>query len=175
MPFPRFFKFFEKFAINLGGTTGSLGVQKEPTVFCSKANKICVAPIICYESIYGEWTGKFIKKGANLIGIITNDGWWGDTPGYKQHLTYARMLAIEHRRSVVRSANTGISAVINQTGNIIAKTRWWEEATLKNTVNLNNKLTFYSKFGDWPAHLSLVVSALMILFYIYSRFSKPVA
>lgn len=160
MPFPKFFKIFESFAIELGGTSGSLGTQKEPGVFKTKKDKLCVAPIICYESIYGGLVGEFVRKGANVIGIITNDGWWGDTPGYKQHLNYARLLAIEHRRSVVRSANTGISAIINQSGEITQTTQWWEEATIKDKVNLNNELTIYSRFGDWIAIIMLLGSAV---------------
>lgn len=163
MPFPKFFKLFESFAIELGGTSGSLGSQKEPSVFKVKGDELCIASIICYESIYGGLVGDFVSKGANLIGIITNDGWWGDTPGYKQHLNYARLLAIEHRRSVVRSANTGISAIINQTGEITNATNWWEESTLKQTVNLNNELTFYTRFGDWIAFLMLIGAFFSII------------
>jgi len=172
MPFPKIFKSFEKLAINLGGMSGSLGVEKEPIVFQTPDKKINVAPIICYESIYGELVGGFVKKGANLIAIITNDGWWGDTPGYKQHLNYARLLAIEHRRCIVRSANTGISAIINQTGDIVKQTKWWEEATIKDSVNLNNQLTFYSRWGDTPAYFSLVAGCLFLLYSLYNRFKK---
>jgi apolipoprotein N-acyltransferase len=164
MPFPKFFKLFESFAIELGGTSGSLGSQKEPSVFKTKEDSLCIASIICYESIYGGLVGEFVSKGANLIGIITNDGWWGDTPGYKQHLNYARLLAIEHRRSIVRSANTGISAVINQTGEITSETNWWEESTLKQTVNLNSNLTIYSRYGDWIAFLMLFGAFVSIIF-----------
>ena len=78
-------------------------------VLISSNREIKIAPVICYESVYGEYVTDYIKKGANLIFILTNDAWWGDTQGYKQHASYARIRAIETRRSIARSANTGIS------------------------------------------------------------------
>jgi apolipoprotein N-acyltransferase len=98
----------------------------------------------------------------NLLCIITNDGWWDDTPGYKQHLSYAKLRAIETRRDVARSANTGMSAFINQKGEITYKSSWWVEAEKIQQVKLNNQLTFYSKHGDYLA-LAAVVALLSML------------
>lgn len=172
MPFPSVFKYIEKFAISLGGTSGSLGTQEERTILASKDGKFKAAPVICYESIYAGYCGGYIKNGANFISIITNDGWWGDTPGYKQHINYARLLAIEHRRSIARSANTGISATINQTGEIVKHTYWWQEDVIKDTINANNKLTFYSKFGDYIAILMAVLCLFLIPFTVYKSYSN---
>jgi len=68
-----------------------------------------IAPIICYESVFGEFVTDYVKKGAQALFIITNDGWWKNTNGYKQHLYFASLRAIETRRQVVRAANTGVS------------------------------------------------------------------
>jgi len=122
IPFPRLFKPLEKFSINLGGTVGSLGEQEERTVFTSANGLIKAAPIICYESVYGEYVTDYVKNGANILCVITNDGWWRDTPGYRQHFNYACLRAIETRRSIVQSANTGISGFINQRGEILQAT-----------------------------------------------------
>ena len=123
MPYPNLLGFLDKYSINLGGMTGSLGTQKDRTPFhCSLLTAHCsllIAPAICYESIYGEFMSKYVKNGANLICIITNDGWWKDTPGYKQHFQYARLRAIETRRYIARSANTGISGFIDERGNVL--------------------------------------------------------
>ncbi len=78
-----------------------------------------IAPSICYESIYGEFMSKYVRNGANLICIITNDGWWKKTPGHKQHMNYARLRAIETGTWVARSANTGISCFIDPYGTVI--------------------------------------------------------
>ena len=170
MPFPFIFKYIEKFAINLGGTSGSLGKQAERTVFNSCDNLTKVAPVICYESIYGEYVGTYVKNGAHFISIITNDGWWGDTPGYKQHLKYASLRAIENRRWVVRSANTGVSCFINPQGEILQATSWWTPAVISQGIELKNELTFYTKYGDYIARITMYISLLLIIYSCLIRF-----
>jgi len=168
IPFPGIFKYFEKYAIDLGGTTGSLGIQDEREVFKSSKAGIISAPIICYESIYGEYIGEYVKKGANLLCIITNDGWWDDTPGYRQHLSYAKLRAIETRRDIARSANTGMSAFINQKGEITYKSSWWVQTEKIQNVKLNSQLTFYSKHGDYLATgavLGMLIMLVMLFFW----------
>jgi apolipoprotein N-acyltransferase len=163
MPSWWFLKPLEKYAIDLGGTVGSLGWDDKPKVFRPAYNKIKVAPIICYESVYGEYVSQTVKDGAGLVFVITNDGWWGDTPGYRQHLLFSVLRAIETRRSVARSANTGVSAIIDQRGDILQKTNYWEPAALKATINANDELTFYTQYGDYIARVSAFVSSLLLL------------
>lgn len=172
IPFPVLFKPFEKFAIDLGGTSGSLGVQDTRTVFQNSNKQIQIAPIICYESIYGAFVGDYVKNGAQLLFIITNDGWWGDTPGYKQHLSYASLRAIETRREIARSANTGTSAVVNDRGDISLQTPWWEEAVIKTKLTTSNRITFYVKYGDYLGYLASILSGLTVLFYVYSAVKR---
>jgi apolipoprotein N-acyltransferase len=163
MPFRKIFKSMDKFALNMGGTTGSYGIQKDRTPFRSADNKYIIAPVICYESAYGEFVSKYAENGANLIFLITNDGWWGNTAGYKQHVDYACLRAIETRRSIARSANTGISCFINQRGDFIQKSEWWTATTLKNTINANNYLTFYVKYGDYIGRICQYLSYLSLI------------
>jgi len=162
MPSLGFLKPLENLAINLGGTTGSLGTEKNPIIFTDEKG-ITIAPIICYESVYGEFVGNYISKGAQAIFVITNDGWWSDSPGHRQHFLYSKLRAIETRRSIARSANTGISAFINQRGDVFQKTEYWVPAVLNGTINLNDKLTYYSKNGDYIARISGFISALLLL------------
>jgi apolipoprotein N-acyltransferase len=169
MPFPKLLKPLEKFAIDLGGMTGSNATQEIRTAFISKNSSVKSAPVICYESIYGEFVTGYIRNGANLIFIITNDGWWGDTPGYKQHFEYARLRSIETRRSIARSANTGISGFINQRGDILFATNYWVDDVIKCQLNKNDKITFYVKFGDYFGRFSLYITGLIFfanLFFI---------
>ncbi|MFN5784775.1 MAG: nitrilase-related carbon-nitrogen hydrolase, partial [Flavobacteriia bacterium] len=127
---------------------------------------------ICYESIYGEFNAEQCRKGAEAIFIITNDGWWKDTPGYKQHMSFARLRAIENRRSVARSANTGTSCIINQRGDVLQQTNWWTQDAIKATINLNSKLTFYTRSGDLLGKVFSLVS-LVILSMVIGRMIKP--
>lgn len=162
MPYPQYLKFLNHISIDLGGTVGSLGTQPVPSVF--ETGNIVAAPVICYESIYGGYVTEYIRQGANLIAIITNDGWWGDTPGYKQHLSFARLRAIETRKSIVRSANTGISCFINQRGDLIQPTEWWTQAAISGNVYLNSDTTVYARYGDSIGRLS-GFSAFLLLAY----------
>ena len=174
MPWPAVFKYIERFAIDLGGISGSLGMQDEREAFFIPNKKFAAGPIICYESVYGEYVGEYVKKGANFLAIITNDGWWGDTPGYKQHLKYGALRAIETRRSIVRSANTGISATINQKGQIENTTKWWKEDAFKAIINVNDKLTFYTRFGDYLGLFAIFTSiAICFSLIIKKAKSKP--
>jgi apolipoprotein N-acyltransferase len=150
LPYPGMFKFLGGLAIDLGGTVGSLGSQAERSVFRRlREPEIGAAPVICYESIYGDYVAEYVRKGASLIFVITNDGWWSDSPGYRQHLQYATLRAIETRRSIARSANTGISAFINQKGEILQRSGWWEEAVLRDTIRSNQEQTFYTRTGEY--------------------------
>jgi apolipoprotein N-acyltransferase len=166
MPFPALFKPLESLAIDMGGTVGSLGTQDERTVFLDSVHHMSVAPVICYESVFADYVTAYVRNGANLIFIITNDGWWDDTPGYKQHLRYAALRAIENRRDIARSANTGISCFIDRFGNITQQTPWWKEAVISKGLYLNNSLTFFSQYGDLLSYMSLVFTLLLIMWLL---------
>ncbi len=165
MPLLDVLPFLKKFAIDLGGTTGSLGVNPDQTPFIINVS-LKVAPCICYESVYGEFMNRFIQNGANVIFVITNDGWWGNTAGHRQHLLFSVLRAIETRRSVARSANTGISCFINQRGDISQRTAYWVPAVIRQKINANDKVTFYVKYGDYIGRIFILVAALFSLLTI---------
>ena len=164
MPFPFVFKYFGKLAIDLGGTIGSLGVQDERTVFVSKDSAMRTAPVICYESIYGEYVADYVNNGAQFISIITNDGWWDDTPGYIQLLKYGGLRAIETRRYIARSANVGVACIIDHKGEIQQPTQYGVPAVIKGEIILNDELTFYTQFGDYIARCAMYLSMFLIVY-----------
>lgn len=173
VPFLKYLPFMKRLSIDLGGTSGTLGYQEYPTVFHGSTKRAAtVAPIICYESIYGEYVTEYIKQGANLLFVITNDGWWGNTPGYKQHFAYSRLRAIESRRGIARSANTGISGFINQRGDVLKKSDWWVQASLLGSLKSNNEITFYAEHGDYFGRISALVAILLLLFTIVKKLNK---
>ncbi len=166
MPFPRVLKPLEKYAIDLGGMTGSNATQETRTVFGTGNNNAKIAPVICYESIYGDFLTGYMRNGASLIFIITNDGWWENTPGYRQHFQYARLRAVENRRSIARAANTGTSGFINQRGDVLMSTEYWTPDVRKMTINANTHLTFYSRFGDYLGIIAMYVTIATLLLQI---------
>ncbi len=172
MPYPAFFKPLEKLTIDLGGTSGSLGMQDERGVFFNKDKTVGVAPVICFESVFGEYVTGYIKKGANLIFIITNDGWWRDSPGYMQHLNYARLRAIETRCPIARCANTGISCFISETGEISHATTWWNPAVISSSLQPNNTKTFFVRLGDLISKVALILTFVAIILGLFLRFRR---
>ena len=167
MPFPKLLDPLAKLAVDLGGTSGSLGSKNTIQTFSVNGKKI--QPLICYESVYGD-----LHKGTtNLIAIITNDGWWENTPGFKQHFAYARLRAIEQRKAIVRSANTGISGVIDEKGAFLQKSKWNEKVCFSTTISTNEKVTFYSQFGDYIGRLSVFLAGLLlIIVFVKERLKK---
>ncbi|TAF52468.1 MAG: apolipoprotein N-acyltransferase [Sphingobacteriia bacterium] len=146
---PSFLRWLSPVFEQFGGSTGGYGRNDSAQVFRDASNPYAAAPIICYESIYGAYVGEYAKQNANLLAIITNDGWWGNTPGHRQHLAYARLRAIEQELWVVRSANTGISAIIDPQGNLVKTLGWDQAGTL--TFNVPTQMTsrsFYARNGD---------------------------
>lgn len=169
IPFSNFFPFLEKLAIQNGGTSGSLGIEKSAKIF--NVRQVKIAPSVCYESIYGDFLCQQTRLGAELFIVITNDGWWGDTPGYRQHFSFAQMRAIENRRYVVQSANTGTSGVINTKGEILNATPYSKSAVINVSVPLHNEVTFYAKHGDYIGRFSLILLGIIIALGIFKRFT----
>ena len=156
-PFPKLLDRLAKVMVDLGGVSGSLGSKN--TIHQFEINKNKIQPLICYESIYGD-----LRKGkSNLITIITNDGWWKNTAGHKQHFSYASLRAIEQRKTIVRSANTGISGVINEKGEVVKQSKWDEVICLSATVNVNNISTFYSIHGDYLGRISVFIAFMLLI------------
>ena len=124
---------------------------------------------ICYESVYGEYCTEYVRKGAKLLTVITNDAWWGDTPGYRQHLSYACLRAIETRRWIARCGNTGISAIIDPSGRIVKRSSWWQQETLDGQVGLSDVQTFYVRHGDYIGRISVLMFLLLLCATVVKR------
>ncbi|WP_046247060.1 apolipoprotein N-acyltransferase [Hymenobacter terrenus] len=151
--------------IDLGGTVGSVGSQPERTVYPAPANApaLRVAPVICYESIYGDFVAEYTRNGATLLGLITNDAWWHDSPGYRQLLSYGALRCIETRRDLARSANTGFTGFINQKGEITQREPAWVPTASRAEVHLNDEVTFYARFGELIGRGTQVLAVLILL------------
>ncbi|WP_207536035.1 apolipoprotein N-acyltransferase [Desertivirga arenae] len=172
-PFAHSLAFLKPLFKAFGGATGDYGHQDEPSVFYAQSG-MGVSPVICYESIWGEYVAESVKKGAQFIAIVTNDGWWGNTSGKDQHFAYAKLRAIESRRWVARSANTGISGFINQRGDVVKQSKWWMPTALKADINLNEELTFYVKYGDYVAYLAIIAGIALIILLAFRKLSGKV-
>lgn len=165
-PYPKILRWVEKYVGE--GVIGHCIGQKEPSVlhFTKGPDYQESTPVgcaICYESVYPEHFAGFVKAGAQVMTVITNDAWWGDTPGYKQHLNYSRLRAIETRRDIARCANTGISAFINQRGDILDHSSWWQREELTGVINCSCAVTPFVRYGDITGRLCSFIFTLLLL------------
>ena len=162
IPYGHILKFLGPIIAKFGGSSTSYGTQDEmDAIPLGDGGKTGV--MICYESVYGDWSRVATLTGAGFLTVMTNDGWWGDTPGYHQHFNFARLRAIENRRDVVQAANTGTSGFINQRGDVLGTTGWWVETTLKGTVNRNDALTPFVRHGDVTGRVACWLFLAMLL------------
>jgi len=167
LPFVEIFPFMANLSISLGGTAGMLKANASAKNFEAKGVKY--APLICYESVYGEFVTNFTAKGAEIICVITNDGWWHNSPGHKQHNMLSQIRAIENRRSIARSANTGISCIINQKGEIVDFLGWDKAGAISGKLNRNTKMTFFVIYGDLLGRISIFMVLGLLLYAITTK------
>ncbi len=161
-PYPRIFCPIDNM---LGGVMGRCVGQDEISLLHVESGNgsVPVGCAVCYESVYGEYYTGYVLKGAKAMTIITNDAWWGNTPGYRQHLSYASLRAIETRRAIARCANTGISAIISPSGKILQPTPWWEQAVIEGKLPLREDITFYVSHGDITGRVCTFLFILLLL------------
>lgn len=167
LPYPAVFGFINQFtSVNLGGMSGNCMPSIKREAFKG------VGTAICYEAIYGEFFTEYVKAGAKFMFIISNDGWWGDTNGHKHLLKYSTHRAIETRRSIARSANTGISAIINQKGEVIDSLGWGRREIINATINANEYVTFYVKNGDYIIRIAFYVLLLTLGYMVAIKYYR---
>ena len=166
---PSWLGFMADIFDDFGGINGSLGRSDSAAVFSAPGNPYRPAPVICYESIYSDYLTRYTNRGANIITVITNDGWWGNTAGHHQHMHYARLRAIESGLWVARSANTGISCFIDPNGHIYQPQPWDTKAAIKMSIPATESPSFYAKHFDWISRLSAISGVLLFLFSIYLK------
>ena len=169
-PLKDFLFFLKPIVDKLGGTIEGHTMQADRGVFTG--GPLNVAPIICYESIYGDFTGGYVRKGATAFFIVTNDGWWDLTPGHVQHLKIGALRAIEHRRPIARSANTGVSCFINIKGQILQPTKYGETTAITGSIIPETRITFYTKYGDLVAKLLVMSCIALFLASLFTFWRK---
>ncbi len=165
VPYPKVFGWL--YGIKFGLSDYTPG--KNYVLFQSPKGKFPV--LICFESVFPDLVRKFVLNGADFLANITNDGWWGKTAGPYQHAQINVFRAIENRISIARCANTGVSLFVDPYGRITRKTKIYVHDILTGKIPLRNKLTFYTRYGDWFAK---GVSLISVLIVAYSLLIKVV-
>lgn len=124
------------------------------------------ATVICYEIIFPGMIRKFFKDGGDFLVNITNDAWFGRTTGPYQHFSMAVFRAIENRKPVIRSANTGISGFIDSYGNILSQTELFKRCYLTEKIITVDRISFYSKYGDLFVYLCIIITIIILINFL---------
>ena len=136
-------------------------------------NSALIGPLVCYEDVFPEVSRKLVKNGAQILINVTNDGWYGLTSAAHQHLALSIFRSVETNRYLVRSANTGVSAIISPRGNIITQTPLFESAVIMGPVFPLNNETFFVKYGNWfPIACGLICIFGFVAIFIRKLFRK---
>jgi apolipoprotein N-acyltransferase len=149
------------FAQRLVVAAGDFSAGDTATLFPVAGHQMSTA--ICYEIIYPNLVRRFVSAGSELLSTITNDAWFGRTSAPYQHFAQASMRAIENGRYLVRSANTGISGVVDPYGRTMIQSRIFEPAVIVSQVRLLRASTFYTRHGDILAYASVIISIAMVV------------
>jgi apolipoprotein N-acyltransferase len=129
--------------------------------------------MICYETLYPSFVSGFAARGANVFGVITNDGWFGPTSGPYQLQRYTVLRAIENRRAVARCANNGVSCFISKYGEVRQETELYTQAAILGSVECTDEITFYTRHGDWlPLGTTVATGLLLLLSFIAVHYKK---
>jgi apolipoprotein N-acyltransferase len=150
--------------------SGDFDVGKEYTVFRLTNGDVRVGTLICFEDTIGELTRQFVRKGANLLVNVTNDGWFLHSTGSRQHLANAVFRCAETRRPMIRAANTGVTCFVNEFGRVTQllqdeRGSTFAEGVLTGEVNVPTKaeLTFYARHGELFAKLCAWVTLIAVV------------
>jgi len=162
-PYKKVLSFIEKMTHAIGEITPGT----EPHLHQFKSLKF--GSPICYEIIFPNLVRKFVKKGANFLVTITNDGWYGRSSAPHQHFSMATLRAVENRRYLLRAATTGISGIIDPYGRILSKSELMIQTHLTGVITPNRGITFYTKFGDVLPFLSLTLSPLFLILAVVKK------
>lgn len=170
-PYPKIFVPLDNWLSGIMGVSGLMAREVgQEEISLLHFNDVPFGCAVCYESIYGEFCTGYVRKGARFMTVITNDAWWGNTPGYRQHCSYSSLRAIELRRDIARCGNTGISCIIDQKGDVISQSSWWQRETLSGRLNLNSEQTFFVRNGDIAGRVCTLVFLLMLMLLVARSF-----
>ncbi|MCH7827587.1 MAG: apolipoprotein N-acyltransferase [Bacteroidetes bacterium] len=181
VPFVNTFKFLGdifSWGVGLGGwnvgqdTTlfvFNYDIKSDSTSKTDKQETVKISSLVCYESVYPIFVAAFVKKGAQLITIVTNDSWYGKSSGPYQHKEISVLRAVENRRYVVRAANGGISCIIDPVGRTIKETKLFTKDVLVGNVSLESDLTFYSKHPMIIPLLAVLISLTILFFALFKK------
>lgn len=171
VPYLDYFPWLERMSFSMSGISSWQRGRETTVMTVRSGNKapFMIGNVICYESIFPGLVSKFAAGGAELLTLVTNDGWYGTSYGPWQHAAIGRIRCIENRRAMARCANTGVTLAYDRYGRTIAETPWWRQSVLTVDVPLETGLTFYTKNPDLFPKACLGIGGLILLLGVTRR------
>jgi len=166
VPFRQLFSFAEALTKEVG--TFESGTSRQPL----RAGSTRLGVFICYESVFPDEVRQFANNGAQVFVNISNDGWYGDSGAWAQHLQQARMRAVENSRWLLRDTNSGLTAAIDPLGRVVASIPRKTRSRLEAPYALIEDTTFYTRHGGWFAYLCAIISIVALIDAVLVRDSK---
>jgi len=164
MPFEFISKGLKSIIQKEGGTGSTFGRDEFARVFSlDDHQKTKIGTLICFESVFPDLVAKMTANGAEFLIIITNDDWWRDTAGHRQHFAFARLHAIENRRPIARAANTGISGFIDAWGRVLHQTEYREETVITASLMSPNYTTFFTHYEKWIRNIIIIIAGIVFV------------
>lgn len=158
------------FQWGVGISSWGIGREQYTLKVENKGKTAEIGSVICIESIYPDFVAGFVREGAQILSIITNDAWYDYTIGPEQHYQIAAMRAIETRRYIARCANTGVSGIISPSGKSILRANQYEQVGIAASIPLLSENSLYVQFGDVFAILVFAVALLFVLFGFFGKY-----
>ena len=169
VPYGEYVPFRELFPF-VNGLTAGIGDFTEGKGFSPlNMGERKIGVLICYEGILPEAARAYKNAGSELLVNITNDAWFGSTSAPYQHLSMAAFRAVETRLYLVRAANTGISAIVDPTGKVVADTKLFKKDAIHGIIKFIALPTFYARYGDWPVGASFVCVVVLFVWSLTRR------
>lgn len=156
----------------VGISAWGIGKGAYPLEINRNGKKVLVGNIICIESIYPDFVADFVRKGAQMLTVITNDAWYDYTVGPRQHYLIAAMRAVETRRYIARVGNTGVTGFISPTGRSQNEAEQYKSTAIAGAVYLLDNISIYVKYGDWLPKLAFGFYSLLLISLLFLKRKK---
>lgn len=183
VPFVESLPFLSHLATDLG-TGQNLSSGSQATVFSftgTRGQSVTIAPAICYEQLYPAKMAEFVRNGAEMLAVISNEGWFSNSHGQYQLAAFSKLRAIETRRTIARSANTGLTCFIDPMGRIYDEAPWWSPQTVTGKARLSKQMSLYVLYTDafpktcaWLS-LAVILAGVLKMAWQQTGWLKPAA
>jgi len=169
VPFGEFVPFRSLFSFAAGLTQQVGDFNRGTSRLPLRAGDQKLGTFICYESVFPDEVRQFARNGAQVLVNLSNDGWYGDSGAYAQHLNQSRMRAIETGRWLLLDTNTGVTASVDPYGRVVTSLPRKVRSMLPAPYALTDVTTFYTRHGDWFAYVCAIISLMALLMRFLNR------